>query len=149
MQMLDLSIHILLIDDDIVDIMDMTRMFKKNKISNPLHVALNGLDALAMLREKKDGRYTISRPSIILLDLNMPKMNGIEFLQQLRADPDLCSMLVFVLTSSNAEQDKIDAYNLNIAGYILKPLELANFTQTISVLNYYWTLLEFPSSSVP
>lgn len=140
MQQLDLSIHILIIDDDIVDVMDIKRMFKKNKIANPLHVAMNGLDALALLREKN----TIPRPCIILLDLNMPKMNGIEFLRLLRADPDLHSMLVFVLTSSNAEQDKISAYNLNVAGYILKPIELANFAQTISVLNCYWTLLELP-----
>jgi CheY-like chemotaxis protein len=142
---LDASINILLIDDDIVDVMDLRRMFKKNKIANPLHVAMSGFEALAMLREKKNGQNVISKPCIILLDLNMPKMNGIEFLQTLRADPELRSMLVFVLTSSNAEQDKVDAYNLNVAGYILKPIQLENFTQTISVINYYWALLEFPA----
>ncbi len=138
--LLDLSTQILLVDDDIIDIMDIQRLFKKNKIANPLHVAMNGIEALDMLRHNN----TIPRPCIVLLDINMPKMNGIEFLKILRTDPELKSTLVFVLTSSNNERDKVDAYNLNVAGYILKPIQLADFAQTVSVLNLYWTLLQFP-----
>ncbi len=143
----DPSVNVLLIEDDIVDIMDIKRMFKKNNINNPLYIAMNGLEALTLLREKKNNKATIPKPCVILLDLNMPKMNGIEFLHVLRADPNLHSTLVFVLTSSNAEQDKIDTYNLNIAGYIVKPMQLENFTRAIAILNDYLTLLAFPSAT--
>ena len=146
MHMLDSSIPILLVDDDIVDVIDIQRMFKKNNINNPLHIAMNGLEALDKLHEKKGAKKTISTPCIVLLDLNMPKMNGIEFLKAIRADPILKSLLVFVLTSSNSEKDKIDAYNLNIAGYLLKPIQLTDFAKTIYDLNRYWDILEFPIS---
>lgn len=136
-------IGILLVEDDEVDVMNMERAFKKNHITNPLFVAHNGLEALAMLRgegcEKPE-----PFPRIILLDLNMPRMNGIEFLHQLRADPDLKSLTVIVLTTSNEERDKVAAYNLNVAGYILKPVELDEFMRTVATLDMYWSLNELP-----
>ena len=133
-------LHILLVEDDQVDQMNVKRAFERNKIMNPLYVAENGVEALAMLR---DGRVPDAR-RLILLDLNMPMMNGIEFLKTLRADPALSATPVVVLTTSNDEQDKVQAYNLNVAGYLLKPVTFANFVELTAALNKYWTLVEMP-----
>ena len=81
---------------------------------------------------------------LILLDLNMPKMNGLEFLRALRADPALRSLSVVVLTTSDDERDRIEAYNLNVAGYILKPVTFTAFVEVMATLNTYWTINEFP-----
>lgn len=139
------SINILLVEDDEVDVMNVKRAFKKSQITNPLYVAGNGLEALEMLRSK-DGKTPIvpSKRRLILLDLNMPKMNGLEFLQTLRNDPELASIPVIVLTTSDEDRDKIEAYNLNVAGYILKPVTFANFVTTVDTLNKYWMLCEMP-----
>lgn len=83
-------------------------------------------------------------PKIVLLDLNMPKMGGIEFLTALRQDEKLKSLTVFVMTTSNEDKDKVEAYKLNVAGYILKPLSMESFINAVSVLNNYWQLIEFP-----
>jgi CheY-like chemotaxis protein len=138
--MSDRMLNILLVEDDEVDVMNVRRAFERNNVSNPLYVAGNGLEALDMLR---DGTVPRER-RLILLDLNMPKMNGIEFLQALRADPELSSAPVVVLTTSNDDQDKIDAYNLNVAGYLLKPVTFSNFCERMTTLNKYWTLVEMP-----
>jgi CheY-like chemotaxis protein len=138
--MSDRTLNILLVEDDEVDVMNVRRAFERNNVSNPLYVAGNGLEALEMLR---DGTVPAER-RLILLDLNMPKMNGIEFLQALRADPELSSAPVVVLTTSNDDQDKIDAYNLNVAGYLLKPVTFSNFCERMTTLNKYWTLVEMP-----
>lgn len=121
--------------------MNVQRAFKRNNISNPLWIASNGLEALDALRSGKipKGRR------LILLDLNMPKMNGIEFLRSLRADPELASASVVVLTTSNDDRDKVDAWNLNVAGYLLKPVTFMNFAEVMAALNKYWTLVELPS----
>jgi CheY-like chemotaxis protein len=134
------ALNILLIEDDRVDVMNVRRAFDKNRIANPLHVASNGLDALDMLRSgvvPEDRR-------IILLDLNMPKMNGLEFLRALRADPLLQATPVIVLTTSTDERDKIEAYNLNVAGYLVKPVTFVNFVEVMAALNKYWALVELP-----
>lgn len=138
--MSDRMLNILLVEDDEVDVMNVRRAFERNNVSNPLFVAGNGLEALEMLR---DGSVPTER-RLILLDLNMPKMNGIEFLQALRADPELANAPVVVLTTSNDDQDKIDAYNLNVAGYLLKPVTFSNFCERMATLNKYWTLVEMP-----
>jgi len=138
--MSDRTLNILLVEDDEVDVMNVRRAFERNNVSNPLYVAGNGLEALEMLR---DGTVPTER-RLILLDLNMPRMNGIEFLQALRADPELSSAPVVVLTTSNDDQDKIDAYNLNVAGYLLKPVTFSNFCERMTTLNKYWTLVEMP-----
>lgn len=136
--------NLLLVDDDAVDVMTVQRSFKKNNITNPLFVASNGLEALAMLRG--EGNYLIipNQRRLILLDLNMPKMGGIEFLRELRADPELRSIPVIVLTTSNEEKDKVEAYQLNVAGYIVKPVTFSKFAEVMATLNKYWTLLEMP-----
>ena len=138
--MTDKMLNILLVEDDQVDIMNVKRAFDKNRITNPLYVATNGLEALEMLRSNA----VPADRRLILLDLNMPKMTGIEFLRELRADPVLAATPVVVLTTSNDERDKIDAYNLNVAGYLLKPVTFINFVEVMAALNKYWTLVELP-----
>ncbi len=137
-------LNILLVEDDSVDVMNVQRAFKKNNITNPLHIAFNGVEALNMLRGTNGKPKLNPQPRIILLDINMPKMNGIEFLRELRNDLELKSITVFVMTTSNDDQDKIDAYSLNIAGYILKPLSFEKFVNAVSILNSYWKLCEQP-----
>lgn len=133
-------LNILLVEDDEVDVMNVRRAFERNNVSNPLFVAGNGLEALEILR----GSELPKERRLILLDLNMPKMNGIEFLEALRADPELASLPVVVLTTSNDDQDKIDAYNFNVAGYLLKPVTFSNFCERMTTLNKYWALVEMP-----
>ena len=134
--------NILLVEDDEVDVMNVKRAFKKNNITNPLYIANNGIDALVMLRGKGNPPLMPLERRIILLDLNMPKMNGIEFLRELRSDPELKPIPVIVLTTSNEDRDKVEAYNLNVAGYILKPVTFSNFVETVATLNKYWALSE-------
>ena len=133
---------ILLVEDDLVDVMNVKRAFKKNNISNPLHVAGNGLEAIQLLESLPPDEI----PKIILLDLNMPKMGGIDFLKAIRSheNPVLRRLSVFIMTTSNHDSDKINAYDLNVAGYILKPLSIQSFISSVSVLQNYWTLCEFP-----
>jgi CheY-like chemotaxis protein len=138
--MSDKMLNILLVEDDAVDVMNVKRSFERNHVSNPLFVAGNGIEALQMLR----GDEVPRERRLVLLDLNMPKMNGIEFLQELRADPELSSTPVVVLTTSNDDQDKIDAYNLNVAGYLLKPVTFTSFCERMATLDKYWTLVEMP-----
>jgi CheY-like chemotaxis protein len=133
-------LNILLVEDDEVDVMNVRRAFEKNHIANPLWTAGNGLEALALLR----GDEIPQERRLVLLDLNMPRMNGIEFLRELRADPELLPTPVVVLTTSDDERDRVNAYNLNVAGYILKPVTFMSFVETMATLNKYWTLVELP-----
>ena len=136
---------IMLVDDDQVDVMNVQRAFKKNNITNPLHIANNGIEALDLLRGTESAEKITPMPRIILLDINMPKMNGIEFLRELRADAALQSISVFIMTTSNDDKDKFDAFNLNVAGYIVKPVSFEKFVGAVSVLNNYWKLCEMPA----
>ena len=125
-------VNILLVDDDEVDCMNVQRAFKKSNISNPLFIAHNGVEKILPV------------PRIILLDINMPKMNGLEFLKELRADKDLHNISVFVMTTSNDDRDRFEAYNYNVAGYIIKPISFENFVAAVSILNNFWQLCEQP-----
>ncbi len=136
--------NILLVEDDKVDVMNVQRSFKKAKITNPLFVASNGLEALRILRNESEEVQMPASRRLVLLDLNMPKMGGIEFLSELRSDSSLRPTPVIVLTTSDQERDRIEAYNLNVAGYILKPVTFANFAEVMAALNRYWTLCEIP-----
>jgi CheY-like chemotaxis protein len=133
-------LNILLVDDDEVDVMNVQRAFKKNFIANPLHVAGDGIEALEMLRSGVVPRTN----RLVLLDLNMPRMNGIEFLRELRADPELRATSVVVLTTSNESRDKVEAYDLNVASYLTKPVLFADFVSLMGLLNKYWLLVELP-----
>jgi CheY-like chemotaxis protein len=133
-------LNILLIEDDEIDVENIRRAFRKNNIAHPLWIAENGIEALQMLRAG-----TVPAPRrLILLDLNLPRMNGLEFLHALRNDPALASVPVVVLTTSNDERDKVDAFNLNVAGYLLKPMSLTAFAELMGAFNKYWNLVELP-----
>jgi CheY-like chemotaxis protein len=131
---------ILLVEDDEVDVMNVRRAFERNRILNPLHVAADGLEGLEKLR----GELRTAQRRIVLLDINMPRMNGIEMLRALRADPELHATPVVVLTTSNDDRDRVEAYNLNVAGYLLKPVTFTNFVELTAALNKYWSLVELP-----
>ncbi len=123
-------VHLLLVDDDAIDVMHVRREFRKAALLNPVREAANGVEALALLRE-------VSLPyprTVVLLDLSMPKMSGTEFLKELRADPALESTLVVVLTSSNEDRDRLDAARFDVAGYLLKPIEVSRFSALVSLL---------------
>lgn len=132
---------ILLVEDDEVDVMTIRRALKDVKVLNPLTVAGNGEEALEYLRDP--GK---TRPCVILLDLNMPRMNGIEFLKERGTNAMLKSIPVVVLTSSREEQDMVQSFSLGVAGYMLKPVDYRQFVETIRVIDLYWTLSQFPSS---
>lgn len=130
-------VHILLVEDDEVDVRALKWAFNKLKIANPLTVASDGVEALELLK-------TLPRPYLIITDINMPRMNGIELLRKIREDEQWRDSIVFVLTTSNDEQDKIDAYNLNVAGYMLKSDMGTSFTRAIGLIDNYWKVVEFP-----
>ncbi len=138
------SIGILLVEDDDVDAENVVRAFKKNKITNPLHITENGEDALAYLRH--EGKYSdpekSPRPGIILLDINMPIMNGIEFLEVVKSDDDLKRIPVVVMTSSQEENDRIESYNFSVAGYIIKPVGFYNLVEAMKNIDIYWSMCE-------
>lgn len=135
-----ITADILLVEDDLVDVMNIKRAFRKHEIGNELHVASNGIEALELLRDREKLPVL---PRIVILDINMPKMNGIEFLQALRNDAALKHLTVFVLTTSNQERDRAEAYALNVAGYIVKPVDFEAFLTTVGVLKRFWQLIQF------
>jgi len=137
------NIPVLIVEDDEIDAEAIQRAFQKHKVECPVEVATDGLFALARLRGDSENP-PFPRPCLILLDLNMPRMNGIEFLQELRNDPDLCDSIVFVLTTSDAERDKIQAYQQNVAGYLVKSRLGDGFSDLIGLLNLYCKCVEFP-----
>lgn len=132
------TITVLLVEDDAVDIMNVQRLFRQFGMGDKykLHIAEDGQEALDMLRGV--GRPSITpRPRVILLDLNMPRMDGFQFLQELRANPDTKSLRVIVLSTSMAPTDQLKTLEGNIAGYIIKPITLPQFVQAITTLNTY------------
>ena len=135
--------HLLHVEDDDLCIMGLVRAFKKAKIANPVSLAHDGIDALEMLRGT-NGRERFPRPFLILLDLNMPRMNGIEFLKELRQDAELRKSVVFVMTTSDVDEDMVTAYDLGVAGYILKSNPANAFLEATSLLDTYWRVVEFP-----
>jgi CheY-like chemotaxis protein len=137
------EINILLVEDDEVDVMAVKRALKELKIANPFFRAADGIDALDMLRGA-NGKAKLPRPFIILLDLNMPRMSGLEFLVELRNDPELHSSVVFVMTTSAAEEDRARAYNKCIAGYVLKHSAAHSFIDAMTMLEHFWRVVEFP-----
>lgn len=137
------TVNLLLVDDDEVDVQGLKRAFAKSKIANPITVAHDGIEALEILRGE-NGRTKLAKPHLILLDLNMPRMNGIEFLEAIRADDELKRAVVFMVTTSKAEEDKARAYGYNVAGYIVKQDPAATFMQAVSLMEHYWKIVEFP-----
>jgi CheY-like chemotaxis protein len=129
---------ILLVEDDQVDVMTIRRALREIHVTNPVVTAENGEDALRYLRGDDE------RPCIILLDLNMPIMNGIEFLQHAKRDETLRSIPVIVLTTSEEQEDKVSSFDLGVAGYMAKPVDYRRFVDIIRSIDMYWTLSEMP-----
>jgi len=130
---------VLLVEDDHVDRMTVKRAFKDLKVENMLVAVANGEEALEYLKDS-----TNEIPCVILLDLNMPRMNGIEFLKIIKEDNDLRIIPVIVLTTSEDIRDKIAAFGLSVAGYIVKPTDYKKFVDAMRTINIYWTLSELP-----
>lgn len=141
--MQDRAVQVLLVEDDEVDVQSMRRSFQTHRIANPLTVAKDGEEALAMLRGQ-GGYDRLPRPVIILLDLNLPKMDGLEFLEALRSDADLSHMIVFVLTVADDERYKAAACERQVAGYLVKSRVGEGFTHLMSMLGSYWRYVELP-----
>jgi CheY-like chemotaxis protein len=137
------SLPVLLVEDDSVDALTVKRAFRELKLSNPLAHVTNGEEAIIYLRNQSN-----ERPCIILLDINMPKMNGIEFLKIAKADESLRKIPVVVLSTSNDERDIINSYKLSVAGYIIKPVDYKKFLDTIKTIDYYWTLSKLPDVEI-
>lgn len=137
------TVHVLLVEDNAVDREAVRRAFDRHRIANPVHDAVDGVEALAILRGT-NGKQRLPRPYLVLLDINMPRMSGIELLRELRADLELHDSIVFVLTTSRSDEDKMAAYDANVAGYILKSDVGAGFVDLVSLLDHYWRVVEFP-----
>lgn len=134
------EVTILLVDDDDVDAMGVERALKKLKIANPVVRARDGVEGLELLRHES----AVQRPYIVLLDINMPRMNGLEMLAELRADSQLSRAVVFVLTTSKSDEDKVAAYQQHIAGYIVKNQVSDGFLRVMEMLDHYWRVVELP-----
>ncbi|HWU60674.1 MAG TPA: response regulator [Ensifer sp.] len=138
------DIKILLVEDDDGDAKAVIRAFAKANIGNPIIRAQDGVEALAYLTE--EGVSALARPPILLLvDLNMPRMNGIEFIRALRAHPDLRRTVVFLLTTSKREEDMAAAYDLNVAGYIVKQNAGLDFLKLVGLIDSFWKIVELPT----
>jgi CheY-like chemotaxis protein len=133
-------LNVVLVEDDEVDAMNVRRAFERAKIQAPLFRAGDGVEALDLLRSPS----TPTARRLVLLDLNLPRMNGIEFLRELRADEGLRKTPVVVLTTSDDEGDKEDAFDLFVAGYLLKPVTFGSFVDLMANLDRYWTHAEMP-----
>lgn len=137
------KLNVLLLEDDDLDVLNVRRAFQKNELEDNLFVAGDGVEGLELMRAGTLPRERL----LVLLDLNMPRMNGIEFLQELRKDPNLHRTPVVVLTTSNDERDLVDAYELNVAGYIIKPVTFEKFVDVVATMNEYWSLVEMPANN--
>lgn len=131
---------ILLVEDDEVDVLTVQRALRDLKVANPLRVAGNGEEALQILQEPSE-----VRPAIILLDLNMPRMNGLEFLRHARNDGCIDGIPVVVLTTSRQDQDIVEGFHLNVSGYMVKPVDYRKFVEVMKAIDLYWSLSELPN----
>lgn len=132
-------LNILLVDDDIVDIMNMKRAFIQKGLQHPLYIAHNGEEALYMMDNQ-----LIPMPHVILLDLNMPRMGGVEFLEIIRKHPTYKNIHVVILTTSSEETDKTRAHQHDVSSYLLKPLCGKEFSEQVDTLNNSWEIVNFP-----
>jgi CheY-like chemotaxis protein len=131
---------ILLVEDDSVDAMTVKRALKELNVTNQLVHSIDGEQALEYLKTDDN-----KKPCVILLDLNMPKMNGIEFLQAVKEDEKLKKTPIVVLTTSKEENDVTTSFRFSIAGYMVKPVDYKKFVEAIRAINLYWTLSELPN----
>lgn len=140
------SVQILLAEDDLIDEKAFLRAIGKLRITNPITVAHDGVEAWEILKGV-NGRPPLPRPNLLILDINMPRMNGLELLQKIRNDPELHDSIVFMLTTSNDDEDKIEAFHLNVAGYMLKSEVGSSFLEAVELVDKYWRVVEFPRAT--
>jgi CheY-like chemotaxis protein len=139
-------VEVLLVEDDAGDELMTREAFEENRIGNTLHVVRDGLEALDFLYRRGD-HPAAPRPDLILLDLNLPKYDGRQVLEQIKADPDLCHIPVVVLTTSSAEQDILRSYKLHANAYVSKPVELEQFIAAIRQIDdFFVTFVKLPRS---
>lgn len=134
------AVQVIVVDDE-VDVLALRRAFRDQGIVNPVHVAGDGMAALDLLRGKA---AIVGKPYIVLLDLNMPRMNGIEFLKEVRKDPSLRKSVVFVFSTSSDQDDIGRAYDLNVAGYVVKSRVEAGLDPLTNLLRQFWKIVEMP-----
>ncbi len=137
------AMHILLVEDDDVSVESVVRSLRKHDVEFPMTIAQDGQEALEILRNQHPTR-SIKRPFLILLDLNMPRMNGFEFLEAIRSDAALKSSIVFILTTSDSDSDRSRAYNDNIAGYMVKSSVGPQFSKLALLLRNYQAAVRLP-----
>lgn len=142
--MCDQSVTILLAEDDDIDARVVQRSFQKQAVDHPIVVARDGVEALKVLRGE-DGTPPLQQPLMVLLDLNMPRMGGLEFLEELRSDPELSKTIVFVLTTSNADRDRTAAYEKQVAGYLLKTDAGQDMQKHVPMLQKFLQSIQFPT----
>jgi chemotaxis family two-component system response regulator Rcp1 len=137
-------VYILLVEDNPGDVELVREALSDSKMRNEMHVATDGIEASDFL--KREGKYAAApRPDLILLDLNLPKKNGRELLQEIKSDPDLKFIPVVVLTSSKAEEDIIRSYNLHANCYITKPVDFEQFMKVVRSIEDFWlTVVKLP-----
>lgn len=140
------TINLLVVDDDELDAEALTRVLRQHEIDCPIFRAVDGEEALQMLRHDPKAQNPVPFPAFVLLDLNMPRMNGFEFLKAIRddANAELRRLIVFVLTTSESDEDRCNAYDSHIAGYIVKAPQGRNFTELTNLIKQYQKLVEFP-----
>jgi len=136
-------VKILLVEDDSIDVKAFQRAMSKLKITNPVAIARDGVEAWEYLQHSITDPDE-EAPSLVILDINMPRMNGLELLTKIRADKSLHHLIVFVLTTSNDEKDKFEAFNMNVAGYMLKSDMGNSFIRAVELIDSYWRVVEFP-----
>ena len=139
------DINILIVEDDEIDVRALKRGFAQQQIENNLTVAGDGIEALEILRGS-NGSAPLERPYLILLDINMPRMNGIEFLDEIAADPELQHSVVFVLSTSSAPIDITSAYEKNVAGFLQKSAAGEDFSHLAQMLSYYMKMVRIPGA---
>ena len=140
------EVRLLMVDDDDVSVMAIRRALRKLRLVNELRVARDGAEALEILRGEA-GHEQLLPPYIVLLDINMPRMNGHEFLQAVRDDPQLHRAIIFVLTTSEAPEDIMKAYDKNIAGYVVKENPAETFMKTLELVEAVGKLIVLPDTN--
>ncbi|PQJ81651.1 response regulator [Polaribacter glomeratus] len=130
------SLKVLLVEDNLIEIMKMKRTISLLKLKHTIHEAKNGEEALHFLEDRSN------IPDIILLDLNMPKINGIEFLRIIKSNDELKHIPTIILTTSSNQKDLLECYRTGMSGYILKPLKYEDYVKKIEVVLSYWSVNE-------
>ena len=140
------DVQILMVEDNATDAELVLRAFKKHNLANHVHWVKDGEEALDFIFSRGEycDRKENQRPKLVLLDLKLPKVDGLEILRQMKADDNTKVIPVVVLTSSEEEQDMVDSYRLGVNSYITKPVDFDKFVESVSELGLYWLLLNQP-----